>query len=111
MKALLLFFVLGIVALRAQAADPLEGLWEGYDGEWGHVSRQLIALAEAIPAEKYSWRPATGVRSVSEVFMHIAIANFWLLSVTGPKMPAEITSEKMEKTVTRKADVISWLNR
>jgi uncharacterized damage-inducible protein DinB len=71
----------------------------------------LIALAEAIPADKYSWRPAPGVRSVSEVFMHIALANFYLLSVTGPKMPAEITSEKLEKTVTKKADVIHWLKR
>ena len=88
----------------------MEGLWEGYDGEWGHVSRQLIQLAEAIPADKYSWRPAPGVRSVSEVFMHIVLANFWLLSVTGPKMPPDLKQE-MEKTVTKKADVIDWLKR
>jgi uncharacterized damage-inducible protein DinB len=93
--------------LRAQT----EGLWEGYDGEWGHVSRQLVALAEAIPASKFSWRPGPGVRSTSEVFMHIALANFYLLSVTGPKMPAEIKSNDMEKTVTAKAEVIDWLKR
>src|SRR6185437_3242817 len=63
------------------------------------------------PAEKYSWRPAPGVRSVSEVFMHIALANFYLLSVTGPKMPPDMTSENLEKTVTKKADVIDWLKR
>ena len=92
------------------AHAQMEGLWEGYDGEWGHVSRQLISLADAIPADKYAWRPAPGVRSVSEVFMHIAIANFWLLSVTGPKMPSDLT-QGMEKSVTAKADVISWLKR
>jgi uncharacterized damage-inducible protein DinB len=43
--------------------------------------------------------------------MHIAIANFGLLSVTGPKMPADLTSPDMEKTVTAKADAISWLKR
>jgi len=43
--------------------------------------------------------------------MHIAIANFYLLSVTGPKMPSEIKSLDMEKTVTAKADVIEWLKR
>jgi uncharacterized damage-inducible protein DinB len=97
---------------KATAPDPnLEGIWEGYDGEWGHVSRQLLALAQAIPAEKYSWRPAPGVRSVSEVFMHIAIANFYLLSVTGPKMPAEITSDEMEETVKSKSEVIGYLER
>jgi len=110
MKALLLAVVLGGATLRAQV-DPLEGLWQGYDGEWGHVSRQLVALAEAIPSEKFAWRPAPGVRSTAEVFMHIAIANFYLLSATGPKMPADLKSVNLEKTVTAKAEVINWLKR
>jgi uncharacterized damage-inducible protein DinB len=95
---------------KLAAQDPLDGLWQGYDGEWRHVSNQLVALAEAIPAEKFAWRPAPGVRSTSEVFMHIAIANFWLLSVTGPKMPADL-KEDAEKTVTSKPEVIAWLKR
>jgi uncharacterized damage-inducible protein DinB len=106
-KTLLLCFALGCIALHA-AVDPLEGLWQGYDGEWGHVSRQLVALA--IPAEKYAWRPARGVRSTSEVFMHVALANFYLLSVTGPPMPSDLKSSK-EKTVTAKPEVIDWLKR
>jgi uncharacterized damage-inducible protein DinB len=110
MKALLLGMILGAMALHAQA-DPLEGLWQGYDGEWVHVSRQLVALAEAIPADKFGWRPAPGVRSTSEVFMHIALANFGLLNRTGPKMPDDLTSGDMEKTVTSKPEVISWLKR
>jgi uncharacterized damage-inducible protein DinB len=115
MKALplgmLLVALIGPLTLHGQAVDPLEGVWQGYDGEWGHVSRQLVALAEAIPAEKFTWRPAPGVRSTSEVFMHIAIANFYLLSVTGPKMPADLVSGDMEKTVTAKPEVIGWLKR
>jgi uncharacterized damage-inducible protein DinB len=87
-----------------------EGIWQGYDGEWKHVSQQLIALAEATPAEKFAWRPAPGVRSTSEVYMHIAMANFYLLSVTGPKMPADM-KEGMEKTVASKDEVIRWLKR
>lgn len=43
--------------------------------------------------------------------MHIAMANFYLLSVTGPKMPADLKSADLEKTVTAKADVIDWLKR
>ena len=50
------------------------------------------------------------MRSTSEVYMHIAIANFYLLGITGPKMPADI-KEDTEKTVTAKADVITWLKR
>src|ERR1700731_5436375 len=106
MKTLLLFIILSTSTLHAQ----YEGIWEGYDGEWGHVSRQLIALAEATPLDKFAWRPAPGVRSTSEVYMHIALANFYLLSVTGPKMPGNL-KEEMEKTVTSKAEVIDWLKR
>jgi uncharacterized damage-inducible protein DinB len=116
MKALLLcllltFPVLSLQAAYAQDKFQTEGLWEGYDGEWGHVSQQLVALAEAIPADKYSWRPAPGVRSVSEVIMHIALANYELLSFTGPKLPPDLKSNDLEKTVTKKADVIDWLKR
>jgi hypothetical protein len=73
-KAFSLWLSLSTSIVFAQA--PPEGIWQGYDGEWRHVSQQLIALAEATPAEKFAWRPAAGVRSTSEVYMHIAMANF-----------------------------------
>lgn len=95
--------------LHAQNKLPA-GIWQGYEGEWMHVSEQLIALAEATPPEKFAWRPAAGVRSTSEVYMHIATANFWLLSLTGTKMPADLKQDA-EKTVTSKPEVISWLKR
>jgi uncharacterized damage-inducible protein DinB len=100
--------------LAAQATplhpDPMDGLWQGYDGEWRHVSNQLIALAEATPADNFAWRPAPGVRSTSEIYMHIVTANFYLLSVTGPAMPTDL-KEDAEKTVTSKPEVIAWLKR
>lgn len=115
MKILLTLLLVVAAANAQQAAHPkldsIEGLWQGFDGEWGHVSRQLIALAEAIPADKYNWRPAPGVRSTSEVIMHLAISNFYLLSVTGPPLPKDLLSNEMEKTVTAKVDVVRWLRR
>jgi uncharacterized damage-inducible protein DinB len=109
-RALLLFLLISAGPALAQNQKLPEGIWQGYDGEWLHVSQQLIALAEATPEEKFSWRPAPGVRSTSEVYMHIVEANFYLLSVAGPKMPADM-KEGMEKSVTAKAEVISWLKR
>src|SRR5690349_610944 len=108
MVFLLLLLAFGAHPLLAQSAP--EGLWQGYNGEWKHVSSQLIALAEATPEEKFGWRPAPGVRSTSEVYMHIAIANFGLLAFTGPKKPADM-KDGMEKSITSKAEVISWLKR
>src|SRR6201989_443076 len=101
MKICMGIALLGILlsAAGSFAQNPPEGIWEGYDGEWKHVSRQLIALAEATPPEKFAWRPAAGVRSTSEVYMHVAITNFYLLAVTGPKVPADL-KEDMETKVT-----------
>jgi uncharacterized damage-inducible protein DinB len=87
------------------------GIGQGYDGELKHVTSQLMDLAEATPTDKFAWRPSPGVRSTSEVYMHIAVANFYYVSVVRKeKMPAEI-KPGFEKSVTAKADVISWLKR
>src|ERR1700722_18001423 len=107
MKKFLVLVLLSALPLCARA--QYEGIWEGYDGEWGHVTKQLVELAEATPADKFAWRPAPGVRSTSEVYMHIAIVNFYQLSQMSLKEP-EVTTE-LEKTVTSKADVIDWLKR
>ena len=110
--AVLLLCVLSLVCVKPLLAqdDDLAGLWQGYNGEWDHVSRHIVALAEAIPADKYSWKPAPNVRTVSEVLMHIASANFYLLSITGPKLPPDF-KDGLEKSVTSKPEVISWLKR
>jgi hypothetical protein len=82
-RLLLLLVLMSARSLLAQTAP--EGIWEGYDGEWKHVSSQLIALAEATPEDKFAWRPAAGVRSTSEVYMHIVIANFGSWRIRDPK--------------------------
>lgn len=74
----------------------------------GSSSEKLISLAEAIPADKYGWRPAEGVRSVSEVLIHAASANYFLLSYLGGELP-EGLSRNSEKTITDKADVVTFL--
>ena len=109
-KVFFILLLLGFTVRPPRAQSAPEGLWQGFDGEWRHVSSQLIALAEATPEEKFTWRPAPGVRSTSEVYMHIAIANFGLLAFTGPKKPADL-KEGMDKSVTSKTEVLSWLKR
>jgi uncharacterized damage-inducible protein DinB len=43
--------------------------------------QKVIALAKIVPEEKYSWRPASGVRSFGEVFVHIVSANQLLMKL------------------------------
>lgn len=113
-RLLLVALLLGSYTLHAQSpaeAAANEGIWEGYDGEWRYVSRLLVSIAEAIPADKYGWRPEPGARSVSEVIMHIAQSNYYLLSVTGPKMLPQLESNDVEKRIVSKPDVVSYLRQ
>jgi hypothetical protein len=54
------------------------------------ATRQGVAIAEAIPPEKYDWRPDTKARSVSEVFIHVATGNFMLLDAIGVAAPMDL---------------------
>lgn len=74
------------------------------------TEKKIVSLAEAIPADKYSWRPMEGVRSVGEVYMHIAGANYMIPAALGAKAPAGI-SRDMEKTVTEKAKIVDHLKQ
>jgi hypothetical protein len=52
------------------------------------------------------------VRSVSEVFMHIATSNYWLLAQTGAiTYPKALDADDIDKTITSKAEVIGWLTK
>lgn len=74
------------------------------------VGEKFVALAQAMPADSYDWSPADGVRSVSEVFMHIAGANIGLpANLIGASMPAGYSPEWLggAEGITDKAEVVS----
>jgi len=54
----------------------------------GTVREKLVGLAEAIPEERYGWRPADGTRSVSEALMHVAADNYFLPTGAGIEAPS-----------------------
>lgn len=47
------------------------------------VREKLAALAKAMPENTYDWRPGPGVRSVREVFLHVASDNYLMPSAFG----------------------------
>lgn len=76
------------------------------------AERKLVALAEAIPQDKYTWRPAEGVRSVSEVFVHVAGANLMIPGMAGVPAATGITiARDAEKTMTDKAQIVNALRQ
>jgi uncharacterized damage-inducible protein DinB len=90
-------------------------LRDEYLADLDTVHVKIVALAKAIPADKYGWRPATGVRSVSEALMHVAGEwYFFVPSSVAGKPPADFgppreSVPKLEKT-TDKAAVLAELD-
>ena len=53
------------------------------------LHEKLVALAEAMPEDDLGWRPMEGVRSVEEVFIHVAADNWYVPALMGWEAPAE----------------------
>lgn len=111
LSALLTVFLLGLAPLaQAAQAAATSGFISEFLYQLDEIEKKLVSLAEAIPPEKYSWRPEEGVRSISEVYMHVAGANFLLPRFIGVDPPGGLPPD-MEKTVTDKARVIEVLKQ
>ena len=70
---------------------------------------EFVRLAEAIPADKYTWRPSPDVRTVAEVFLHASAANYNLYKLVGTPTPATVDTKILEQSTTDKAKVIATL--
>src|SRR5690606_15850322 len=80
-------------------------------GSIGFKSGQVMQLADAIPADKYSWRPDEGVRSIAEVFAHIASANYFFASKLGAKIPDGVNMQTLETELKTKDAIAAELKR
>ncbi|MEO5817227.1 MAG: DinB family protein [Gemmatimonadaceae bacterium] len=99
--------------LDAKAAAVVR---DEYMADLDTLHAKIMALAIAIPEDKYSWRPSVGVRSVSEVLMHVATEYyFWVPGSVGGTPPADFgrpreTIPKKEK-ITAKSEVLAELSK
>lgn len=96
-------------ATPAALPAPTAGFRAEFLNELAGVEKRFVGLAEAMPADKYTWRPAAGVRSVSEVYMHVAAANYNIPRVLGTPPPAGFDARGFDTSVTEKAKVIETL--
>jgi len=79
--------------------------------DWQQLQDKFTKLAEAIPQDKYSWRPTEGVRSINELFLHVAGAGFYFPTLKGTPAAPGFTPKDFEKSTTDKAKVVEWLNK
>ena len=106
----------------------LPGFRGEYFSEFELAEQQLLALAEAFPAERFRWRPAETARSVSEVLVHLAAGGRTLLALLGVEAAPDLygnlegknvarimamvaRNESFEKSITDKTAVLAFLRR
>ena len=82
------------------AMMPDTGLRADLLTDLGFLEEKYTSLAEAM-TEHYAWRPGEGVRSVSEVFMHIAGANLFIPTLFGVAPPAGMEVASMQEAFGR----------
>ena len=109
-------------------STKLSGFRGDYLCEYDYAQKQMLALAEAFPADRYGWRPAETARSVSEVLVHVGAGGRTFLVLLGVKaepdpygklegegvarsMAMLARNESLEKSITDKAEVLALLRK
>jgi uncharacterized damage-inducible protein DinB len=99
----LLICLLASSAVASAQDNPLSAFNKR---SYGVVKSWLLASAEKMPAESYTFKPTDTVRSFGQIIGHAADAQYYFCSpVLGEKGPAD----SVEKTKTSKAELIPAL--
>ena len=109
---------LSAAAMRAQTpANATDSTAPSYDLkaqallDLDAVNKKCVDLAQAIPADKLTWRPSPDTRSFAEVFLHVAGERYGILSMMGATPPAGFKAQEFEKSTTEKDRIVADLNQ
>lgn len=92
---------------QTPAPAPAPGLARELLNAWNRVGQDIVEIAEAMPAEKYSFKPTPEVRSFGEQLLHIAGANYlFVANAKGEKAGPEDLSPERYPT---KSDIVRVL--
>ncbi len=86
--------------MKAQALLDLE-----------RVQKKFVDLANAVPADKLTWRPSADSRSFAEVFLHVAGERYGILGLMGAEPPAGFDGKTFEKSTTDRTRLVAELNK
>ena len=117
--------VLGVAALAARAeakaapaapAASAGAFQSDFLALLDDVQKKIMSLEDATPQDKFKWRPAPGVRSIAEAYLHIAFGNYGLTkAATGKAPPADAGFDgnmpKWDAQTTDKAQIKAILQK
>src|SRR5215471_2414757 len=111
----------GLAAAVSHAAAPAAptsqgGFQKDLLAIFGDAEKKIMSLEDAVPQDKFDWRPAPGVRSIAEAYLHIAFGNYGITrAATGKEPPAdagwEMNRAKWDTQTTDKAAIKKILEK
>ena len=113
----LLLVLLSALAMAAPADEPADHTAPSYDMkaqallDLEKVQKKFVDLANAVPADKLTWRPSADSRSFAEVLLHVAGERYGILSLMGAELPAGLDRKGFEKSTTDRARIVEELNK
>jgi hypothetical protein len=102
-----------IALARAGAQTAIDPMAATIAPTLGMIEKSFVGLADAMPAEKYGFRPTggefTGVRTFAEQVKHVACANFAFYNEMEHKTPPERCEEGGPNPAKTKAELMAYL--
>jgi len=114
---LVLLSALAMAAPAVPADEPADHTAPSYDMkaqallDLERVQKKFVDLANAVPADKLTWRPSADSRSFAEVLLHVAGERYGILSLMGAELPAGLDRKGFEKSTTDRARIVEELNK
>lgn len=90
-------------ATQAAPANPISASEKGV---YGYISGMVVAAAEKMPEENYSFKPTPDVRSFGQIVGHVADSQYYFCATATGEQPQ---MKNIEKTKTTKADLVAAL--
>ena len=117
LSVFVLGFGLATAVTHAGPAAPAKGAFQNdLLAMYGGAEKKVLSLEDAVPQSKFDWRPAPGVRSIAEAYLHIAFGNYAVAKfATGKEPPAdakwEMNPTKWDAQTTDKAAIKKILEK
>jgi len=104
----------GIVSADSSIASQKSMVRESLNSWITDAEEHVVALAEAMPEEKYSFAPTAGefhgVRTFAEQLKHLAANNYAVSArITGQKAPVEEADESGPASVKTKSEILNYV--
>ena len=94
-----------VVLAQGSAPTPANPISDSEKRIYAMLSGVVVAAAEKMPEESYSFKPTPEVRSFGQLVGHLADSNYYFCSST----VGETKASDAEKSKTKKADLVAAL--